>query len=100
MKDSRLDEVARVLEDLGKRVKALEDEVFPRSGGGFGAELKQIHDRLQTLEEEIVVRTATIETDLGKKFKELVRIVAELKEMVVKLEASSKPRAKEMAGFA
>jgi hypothetical protein len=100
MKKSELDDIARTLEDLGKRVTLLEDEIFPKGGGGFGVELKQINDRLRALEDDIVTRTVTVEASLNKKFKELVEIVAELKQMVAKLESSADAPAREMVGFA
>lgn len=67
-----------LLSDLGTRVKQLEEEVFKGGPPGFGERLKQLVDELDALK-----RTSSDQIfTLDQKLDQVIRIVAELKDIV------------------
>ena len=66
------------LSELGSRVKKLEDEVFKGDPPGLGERLTQLGHELQALKQTSSRQIIT----LDQKLDQVIRIVAELKEIV------------------
>ncbi len=78
--------------DLDRRVAALEAAVFPKpdSGPSFGARLESLEQRLADLSKDLELRASTLDNKYSRKIREIIEIVAELRELVEKFGTGQK----------
>lgn len=72
------DQLALQLTELGSRVKRLEDEIFGGGPSGIGERLNRLGNELDALRR----RSSSQIITLDQKLDQVIRIVAELKEIV------------------
>lgn len=86
--------ITEALAPILVRIQALENQVFPKGGSGSGIliRLNEIESRLLALSEDVTDKITKIDQKNDKKINEVIRIVAELKEVVVELSSSQQIR--------
>lgn len=77
------DALNKQLMEMAERVKRLEDEVFKPGPPGFGERLKELGDELAALQKKATDHTNQIH-QLDRKIDQVIRIVAELRNMIEK----------------
>lgn len=83
------DAIAAAIRPLEARIERLEEELLPQRGpGGLGARLDDLATQLAALDADLGTKLVTLDQKYETKITELVRIVAELCDLVARLQAS------------